>query len=150
MSSSPTWLTTLQRLRDYHRDTALHSLAQRLQTATAIRDATARVEALIAQGTAAQQQLSGTGRLNFDRLLQIRQDRDDLQAQLVELRQLHSVAEAAVNQAQAIAAKKDAEVNVLKRLGDRYDSAHQQARRHQEEQSSLDIAASLCNRGLSG
>ena len=149
MPSSPAWLTTLQRIREHHRDSALHSLAQCLAAVAKVRDTATHVESQIADRSAAQQQVSDQRRLDPNRLRQIRQDRDDLRTQLAALRQQQSVAESAVCQAQAMATKKNTELDALRKLSSRYDSAHQQARRRQEEQSPVETAASLCNGGLS-
>ena len=135
MSSSPQWLSILQRVREHRRDTALHSLAQSLQAAARIRDAINITDTAIARLADAQQQSTPSGRLDADRLRQIRQDRDALRFQLTELRQQQSAANAAIRQAQSVAAEKDAEVDVLQRLSDRHDSADRQARRRQDEQS---------------
>ena len=145
MLSSPKWLSTLQRVREHRRDAALHSLAQRLQAATKIREAISGVEETISSLSHAQQQCINSGRLDAERLLQIRQDRDNLRSRLSDLNRQRGVAEAVVGQVQAIAAEKDAEVDVLRRLSDRYDSADRQARRRQDEQSLTEFAASLCN-----
>ena len=148
MLSSPKWLSTLQRVREHRRDAALHSLARSLQAAAHIRDTISGAEALIARLAEAQQQCTQAGRLDSDRLLQIRQDRDNLRSQLTELRPQQSAAEAAVRQAQSAATIKNAEVDVLRRLSDRFDSDDRQARRRQEEQSPLEITDSLCNCGV--
>lgn len=145
MTSSPKWLSILQRVREHRRDAALHSLAQSLQAATKIREAISGVEETISSLSHAQQQCAHAGRLDAERLLQIRQDRDNLRSQLTDLIRRRGAAEVAVVQIQAIAAEKDAEVDVLRRLSDRYDSADRQARRRQDEQSLTEFAASLCN-----
>lgn len=145
MLTSPKWLSTLQRVREHRRDAALHSLAQSLQAEAAIRESINSVEGTISNLSQSQQQCVHSGRLDAERLLQIRQDRDNLRSQLTELNRQRGAAEAVVVQAQAIAVEKDAEVDVLQRLSDRYDSAHRQARRRQDEQSLAEVVASLCN-----
>ena len=149
MSSSPSWLATLLRVREYRRDTALQSLAQNLRTATQIRDAATSVEALISSLGQAQQQGRHVERLDSERMRQIRQDRDDLRSQRTDLLRQQVAAEDVVRHAQANVAAKDAEAEALRRLQDRLDSAHRQAQRRRDEQTPLDIAASLCNRKLS-
>ncbi len=144
MSSSPPWLAALQRVREYRRDAALQSLAQSLQAATQIRDAATSVEAMISSLGQAQQHSRHAERLDSERLRQIRQVRDDLRSQRTDLLRQQVAADAVIHQAQANAAAKDAEADVLRRLQDRLDSAHRQAQRRQDEQTPLDIAASLC------
>ncbi len=150
MSSSSSWLDTLLRFREHRRDAALRSLAQSLQVATKIRDTNNSVESMHSTLGQAQQQISHAGRLDSERLRQIRQDRDDLRSRLTDLRREQKSAEAEVQVAQTHAAAKDAEAEVLRRLQDRLDSAHRQAQRRRDEQSPLEAAASLCNGGLSG
>lgn len=150
MPSSTPWLATLLRVREHRRDTALQSLAQSLQAATKIRDTTIRVEAMISGLGKAQQQSSDAGRLDSERMRQIRQDRDDLRFQRTDLLRQQVVAEAVVRQVQANASAKDAEAEVLRRLQDRIDSAQRQAQRRRDEQSPIDVTVSLCNGRLSG
>lgn len=145
MSSSPKWLSTLQRIREHRRDVALHSLAQSLQTSAKIGAAINGVEEEISTLSQAQQHSVRSGRLDAERLLQMRQGRDTLRSQLAELVQQQSVAEIAVRQAQSVVADQDAEVDVLRRLSERLDSADRQAQRRQEEQTPTEIAVSLCN-----
>lgn len=149
MSSSSPWLATLLRVREHRRDAALQSLARSLQTATQIRDAATSVEAGISSLGQAQQQSRHVERLDSERMRQIRQDRDELRSQRTDLLRQQVAAEAVVRQAQANAAAKDAEADVLRRLQERLDSAHRQAQRRRDEQSPLDVAVSLCNRSLS-
>lgn len=148
MSSS--WLATLLRVREHRRDTALQSLAQILQAAKNIQNSATSVEAVLSHLGQVQQQCSQFGRLDSERLRQIRHDRDDLRSRLTDLRSEQKVADDAVQVAQAHAAAKDAEAEVLRRLQDRLDSAHQQAQRRRDEQSPLEAAVSLCNGRLSG
>ena len=140
----------LQRVREHRRDAALQSLAQSLQAATQIRDTTIRVEAMIASLGQAQPPSGHAERLDSERMRQIRQDRDDLRSQRTDLLRQQVAAEAVIHQAQANAAAKDAEADVLRRLRDRLDSAHRQAQRRRDEQSPRDVAVSLCNEGRSG
>lgn len=150
MSSSSPWLATLLRVREHRRDTALLSLAQSLQTSAKIHDSTTGVEVMLSRLGQAQQQNSQSGRLDSERLRQVCQDRDELRSRLTVLRSEQKVADAAVQVAQSHAATKDAEAEVLRRLQDRLDSAHRQAERRREEQSLLEVSASLCNGRLSG
>lgn len=150
MSSSSLWLATLLRVREYRRDTALQSLAQNLQTASKLHNLATDVEVVFSRLGQAQQQSGQSGRLDSERLRQIRQDRDDLRSRLTVLRSEQKVADGAVQVAQAHAAAKDAEAEVLRRLQDRLDSARQQAQRRRDEQSLLEAAASLCNGRHSG
>lgn len=145
MSSSPKLLSTLQRIREHRRDVAWHSLAQSLQVAAEICESKSNVERAISELANTQQQSCGSGQLDTQRLLQIRQDRDALRSQLSELGRQQSIAENAVRQAQFAAADQDAEVDVLRRLGDRLDFARRQAQRRQEEQTLTEITVSLCN-----
>ena len=145
MSELPSWLTTLQRVREHRRDAAWQSLAERLQTATHVRDATSRVVQAISQLRDTQQQNSQAGRLDFERLRQLRRDRDEWQTQLTQLQQEQSHADTAVRQAQSLAADKESEVEVLQRLSDRLLTSQLQARRRIDEQSTLESALSLCN-----
>ena len=140
----------LHRVREHRHDAALQSLAQSLRAATQIRDAATSVEAMISSLGQAQQPGRHAERLDSERMRQIRQDRDDLRSQRSDLLRQQVAAEAVVHQAQANAAAKDAEADVLQRLLDRLDSAHRQAQRRRDEQTPLDIAASLCNEGHSG
>lgn len=149
MSSSPKWLSTLQSVREHRRDAALQSLAQNLQAATKIRETIRGVEVTISRLSHTQQQCTHSGQLDAVRLLQIRQDRDALRSQLANLVQQQSVAENAVHQAQSVAAEKDAEFDVLRRLSDRLESAHRQSLRRQEEQTPTETVVSLCNGWLS-
>ena len=146
MSSSPPWLATLQRVREHRRDAALQSLARSLQAATQIRDAATSVDAMISNLRQAQQPSRHAERLDSERLRQIRQERDDLRSQRTDLLRQQLAAEAVVHREQANAADKDAEAEVLRRLKNRIDSTHRQAQRRRDEQTPLDIAASLCNR----
>ncbi len=150
MSSSSPWLATLLRVREYRRDAALQSLAQSLQAATRIRDTSTGVESMLSTLGQAQQQISHAGRLDSERMRQIRQDRDDLRSRLTDLRSEQKTADVAVQVAQTHATAKDAEAEVLRRLHDRLDSARRQAQRRRDEQSPLEAAASLCNGRLSG
>lgn len=145
MSPSPKWLSTLQRIREHRRDVALHTLAQTLQTSARIREAIDDVERNISSLSQAQVQSVRSGRLDAERLLQIRQDRDALRSQLADLGRQQSAAKIAVRQSQSVVADQDAEVDVLRRLSERLDSAHRQAQRRQEEQTPTEIAVSLCN-----
>ena len=150
MPSSPSWLVSLQRVREYRRDAALQLLAQQLQVAGKIRDAVAGVESNLVHVGQAQQQTGHAGRLDSERLRLIRQERDDMRSQLKELRGQQTSADASVREAQALAATKEAESEVLRRLQDRLDSAHRQAQRRREEQTPHEATVSLCNGGLSG
>ena len=150
MSSSSPWLVTLLSVREHRRDAALRSLAQCLQAATKIRDTSTGLESMLSTLGQAQQQISHAGRLDSERLWQIRQDRDELRSRLTDLHSEQKAADAAVKLAQSHAAAKDAEAEVLRRLQDRLDSAHRQAQRRRDEQSPLEAAASLCNGRLSG
>ncbi len=150
MSSLQNWLATLQRIREYHRDTAMQSLAKSLRTAAQIHDRTASVEAMISSLGQAQQQNRRAERLDAERMRQTRQDRDELRSQRADLKLEQVAADSVVRQAQATAAAKKAEADVLDRLRDRLDSAHRQAQRRRNEQSPLDVAVSLCNGGCSG
>ncbi len=150
MSSSSPWLATLLRVREYRRDAALQSLAQSLRTASKIRDTTASVESMLTTLGQAQQQISQAGHLDSERLRQLRQGRDDLRSRLTDLRSEQKTADAVVQVAQAHAAAKDAEAEVLRRLQDRLDSTHRQAQRRRDEQSPLEATDSLCNGQLSG
>ena len=150
MPSSSNWLGMLQRIREHRRDTALQSLARSLQAATQIRDATASVEAMISSLSHTQKPTGRIERLDSQRLRQLRQDRDDLRSRRSDLRHQQVAAEAVVHQAQANAATKDNEVEVLRRLQDRLDFTHRQAQQRRDEQSPLDAAVSLCNGGRSG
>ena len=145
MSSSPTWLATLQRVREYRRDAALQLLAQQLQAATKIRNSAAEVESNLARQGQAQQQSSYTGRLDSDRLRQLRLERDSLRSELSALSIQRSSADTAVRQAQVHATAKDAEAEVLRRLQDRLDSTQRQEQRRRDDQSSMESAVSLCN-----
>ena len=149
MSSSSNWLATLQRIREHRRDTALQSLARSLQAATQIRDAATSVEAMISSLGQAKQQSHHAKRLDSERMRQTRQVRDDLRSQRTDLLRQQVAADDAVRQAQTNAAAKEAEADALRRLQDRLDSAHRQAQRRRDEQTPLEIAASLCNRNLS-
>ena len=149
MSSSSPWLATLLRVREHRRDAALQSLAQSLQAATQIRETTTSVETMLSRLGQAQQPSRHAERLDSERLRQIRQDRDDLRSQRTDLLRQQVAAEDVVRQAQANASAKDAEADVLRRLQDRLDSAHRQAQRRRDEQTPLDVAASLCNGRLS-
>lgn len=145
MSSSSPWLATLLRVREYRRDIALLSLAQSLQTAKDIQDSAISVEVVLSRLGQVQQQSGQSGQLNSERLQQIRQDRDDLRSRLTIFRNEQKVADDAIQVAQAHAAAKDAEAQVLRRLQDRLDSGRRQAQRRRDEQSPLEAAASLCN-----
>ncbi len=149
MLSSQNWLATLQRIREYRRDTALQSLAQSLRTATQIRDTAASVESMISSLGQAQQQSRHASRLDSERMRQLRQGRDELRSQRAILQLQQVAADAVVRQAQANAAAKNVEADVVRRLQDRLDSAHRQAQRRRDEQSPLDVAVSLCNGGRS-
>ncbi len=150
MSSLTPWLTTLQRVREHRRNTALQSLAQSLQTAKKIRDTTIRVESMISSLGQALQQSNHAGRLDSERMRQIRQHRDDLRSHLTDLNNQQTSANATVHQAQVNATAKDSEAEVLRRLQDRLDSTHRQAQRRRDEQTPLDVAVSLCNEQVSG
>lgn len=145
MASSSHWLATLQRIREHRRDVARQSLAQSLQAARDIREKAIRAEATLTTLGKAQLQTGQTGRLDPERLQQIRQDRDVLKSHRDALRRQQSAADAAVHQAQTEAAAKDAEAEVLRKLQDRLDSAHRQAQRRRDEQTSIEVAISLCN-----
>jgi len=146
MSLSPLWLATLQRVREYRRDTALQSLACSLQAATQIHDQADLVEARIS-GLRKEQQESGQAEpLDPARLRQIRQDRDNLMSQRAEVLRLRLVADAAVHQARANAAEKESEAQALRRLQERLDADEHQARRRHGEQSAMGIVVSLCNK----
>jgi flagellar biosynthesis chaperone FliJ len=149
MSSSPKWLSTLQDIREHRRDVARHFLAQSLQASAKIGAAINGVAEEILILSQAQQQSVRAGRLDAERLLQMRQDRDTLRSQLAELGQQQSVAGIALHEAQSFVADQDAEVDVLRRLSERLDSAQRQAQRRQEEQTATEIAVSLCNGQLS-
>lgn len=149
MSSSSNWLATLLRVREHRRDTALQSLAQSLQAATQIHNSATGVEVVLSHLKQAQQQSSQSGRLDSERLRQIREDRDELRSRLTNLRSQQKAADAAVQVAQAHATAKDAEAEVLRRLQDRLDSARRQAQRRRDEQSPLEATVSLCNGRLS-
>ncbi|GDY08031.1 hypothetical protein LBMAG52_15170 [Planctomycetia bacterium] len=150
MSLSSPWLATLQRVREYRRDAAFLSLAQNIQAATKIQDTADSVEVMLSGLGMAQQQISHAGRLDPERLRQFRQERDHLQSNLADLRRQQVASEALVRQTQDLAAAKNAEAEVLRRLQDRLDSTIRQTQRRQEEQTPLEVAASLCNGRLSG
>ncbi len=150
MSSSPTWLTTLKRVREHRHDAAMQLLAQRLKVAAKVRDAAASVEASLSHLGQVQQRSGLAGRLDSERLQQLRLERDSLCSQRTDLSTQQSSANAAVRQAQSHAAAKDAEAEVLRRLQDRLDSTHRQAQRRRDEQTPLEATLSLCNGGLSG
>lgn len=150
MSSSPPWLAKLLRVREYRRDAARQSLAQSLQTASRIRDAATDVEAKLSHLGQSQQQRSHVGRVDSERLRQLRQERDDLRSHLNNLNSQQTFADAAVQKAQATATATNSEAEVLKRLHDRLDSIDRQAQRRREEQTPLESAVSLCNGPLSG
>lgn len=150
MSSSPSWLATLLRVREHHRDTALQSLAKNLQVAKKVHDSATGVEVVLSHLSLIQQQSSQARLLDSERLRQIRQDRDELRLRLTDLRSEQKVADAAVQAAQAHAAAKDAEAEVLRRLRDRLDSDRRQTQRRRDEQSPLEATVSLCNGRLSG
>ncbi len=128
----------------------MQSLAQSLQAATTIRHTSNSVESLLSSLGQVQQKIGHAGRLDSERLQQIRQDRDDLKSRLADIRSEQKVADDAVQEAQAHAATKDAEAEVLRRLQDRLDSARRQAQRRRDEQSPLEAVASLCNGRHSG
>lgn len=150
MPSPSTWLATLLRVREHRHDAALQSLAQSLHVAKSIRDVATDVEAKLSQLGQALQHAGQSGRLDSDRIRQLRQDRDVLRIRQDDLRSQQTTANAAVRQAQTDATAKDAEAEILRRLRDRLDYAHQQTQRRREEQTPLEIALSLCNGQLSG
>lgn len=150
MSSSSPWLNTLLRVREHRHDAALQSLAQSLQAAETIRDTAVSVETALSGLRQAHRQNGQSGHLDSERLRQLRQERDDLQSQREFLTNQQQASDAVVQQNRKVVAAKDAEAEVLRRLQDRLDSAHRQAQRRQQEQSSVDVTVSLCNGRLSG
>ena len=144
MSLSPRWLPALMRVREHRRDAALQSLGKSLLAVRTASDATQTITAEISRLKAAQQDNSSP-RIDIDRLLQLRANRDDLRAELTERLQRQAEADAGVKQAQAIAVTRDSEVEILVRLSDRYQTANRITANRREEQILSEAAVTLCN-----
>lgn len=137
MSQLPTWLTTLQRVREARRDLAWQSLAQCLRAADVTHSATAEINDSIARLQQTQKQASLPGQIDAERLQQLSLDRQARRSQLAEAQQRQQQADRDVQQAQVEATSNEAEVEVLRRLSDRLETAIRSQRQRQQEHSAL-------------
>ena len=144
MSLSPRWLPALMRVREHRRDAALQSLGKSLLAARTASEATQATATEISQLTASQQDHS-LHHVDVDRLRHLRANRDHLRAEFVERLQLQAEADAGAKQAQAIAVRRDSEVEILVRLSDRYQTANRIIEKRREEQILAEAAVTLCN-----
>jgi len=145
MFESPRWLTTLLRVREHRRDKALQSLAQSLQTANAARDSAESVANAVSSLTKVQQRDGSVGRVDVERLRQLRQTRDELRTELTERHRQQTVADAEVQHSQAAATACQTEVEVLQNLNERHVEENRITQRRRDQRILLETAVSLCN-----
>lgn len=150
MATLPNWLMTLQRVREQHRDTAWQSLAQCVRVAAEARTATAEVVEDLVHLRATQRRSGLAGPVDTERLRQIRGDRDQRLSILTETQRRQSEAETGLQQAQSVAAVKEADVEILRRLSDRLLMNKRCEQQRRQERSAIEVSLSLCNEQLGG
>lgn len=148
MSALPTWLTTLERVREQRRNAAWQSLAQSLRDAAEARAATTEIAEGLARLRESQQQSALSGRVDAERLRQLREDRTDRLSQLAEAHRRQSESEARLQKAQSEATVHEADVEILQKLSNRLLAARRIEQQRRQEQSTLEVSLSLCNERL--
>lgn len=148
MSALPTWLTTLERVREQRRNAAWQSLAQSLRDAAEARAATTEIAEGLTRLRESQQQSALSGRVDAERLRQLREDRTDRLSQLAEAHRRQSESEARLQKAQSEATVHEAGVEILQKLSNRLLAARRIEQQRRQEQSTLEVSLSLCNERL--
>lgn len=148
MPALPTWLTTLQRVREQFRDAARQSLAQSVRAATEARAATAEIAEGLSRLREVQQQTGLAGHVDARRLRDLREERDQCLSQLAEAQRRQSESETRLQQAQSEATVKEADVEILLRLSNRLLAAQRLVQQRRQERATVEASLSLCNERL--
>lgn len=146
MPHKPSWLTTLIRVRDHHRDCALQALAESLNVSKIANDATQSTTKKISGLTRQHQESAGNSRINVAQLQELRTTRDGLQADLAMHQKSQKEADLSVQKAQKAVSIRDSEREVLIRLSERYELAQRVMAQRKEEQILSESVVTLCNR----
>lgn len=145
MTTSPRWLSTLQRIREHQLDVVLGMLAQRLRAAET---ATAAVQATsdkLKSATRTQQQGIRPGHVDIDQVRQAYECRSQLLPRLEEARCQLETAQSGVRDAQQIVSQRDANFQILQRLSERLLAGQRIEEQRQNQQFLSESAVSLSN-----
>lgn len=145
MFALPSWLTTLQHIREQRRDVAWKRLAENLRAVSEARAVTTDIADGVARLGEVQRRSGLLGRVDTERLRQVHDDRADQLVQFADAERHERKLGMCLQNSQAAAAAAQTEVETLQRLGNRLLAARQVEKRRQQEHAAFETALSLSN-----
>ncbi len=145
MTTSPRWLSTLQRIREHQLDVALGTLAQQLRVTESANAAVQAMSDKLKSATRTQQQGIRPGLVDIDQVRQAHECRLQLVPRLEEAHRQLEAAQSGVCDAQQVVSQRDANFQILQRLSERLRAGQRIEEQRQVQHFLSESAVSLSN-----